>query len=634
MINVHGFRKPTLELELVAGGTLDANTTYYVCGFFAFCPYAYNNISSPLSDIYSITTSSTHRSIRITQKTYRDIQGFTDNGDGKTLVSCQRHCLTTGDIIKIATGSYAGSWPVTRVDYHSFLINTAFIDDTPVQCYTDATVYNKPSVSNAAIGMNYCISKTNPYPSIGNFVKANNWTEPPYQNNMRMYNPVTITSQPSQNPGSGHINMAVNKLDTGIYEDIAKEYGSVFVDVINNTATTFSDIANAVIDAGFKYNSHYSEYGYSKTFDLLGSIRFLGADSSLSAVGTTINIYGEMFHYTAGYEANIQLTNCLINIFPATFSANFLSTANNSVFYNGSNNSGYTRWIFGDNLTLYFGPRQGPSTSECDVPNLTYTDKVTGLSKPYGIVQNKSFKDIGRYSYLQNTYNQTQFINCSLFAIYWILRSEAAGTNPDIYMMENCYIYTTGVASDKRHIFYLGYPLTTGYSHQIDYLNINTDEDDNKKICTNNTQMNMTARFFRRVEFYIKHENTNIEGAAVTITDGSGNEYSGVTNDSGYLYLDVLEQVYHITESDSVETTYNPARNTFYGDFTIRIEKEGYMDEIIRFDSMYGNEDVKVSLNTVPPAIYYQKELKGTVKQLSIIGSVKQYKITGTVTKC
>lgn len=34
-ITVYGYRKPTLELELVAGGELIANTKYYVYGYMS-----------------------------------------------------------------------------------------------------------------------------------------------------------------------------------------------------------------------------------------------------------------------------------------------------------------------------------------------------------------------------------------------------------------------------------------------------------------------------------------------------------------------------------------------------------------------------------------------------------------------
>lgn len=62
-------------------------------------------MSSPLSDIYTITTDGTNRSIKITQKTYRDVSSLSDSGDGKTLFSAPRNCLVNGDKIVVPDSS-------------------------------------------------------------------------------------------------------------------------------------------------------------------------------------------------------------------------------------------------------------------------------------------------------------------------------------------------------------------------------------------------------------------------------------------------------------------------------------------------------------------------------------------------
>lgn len=96
-ISVYGWLKPTLELELVEGGTLLANTKYYVRGMMKYNSSTFHNCGSCMSDVYEITTTSTAKSIKITQKTYRDITAFASGGSNITTVTSTRHCLKTGD---------------------------------------------------------------------------------------------------------------------------------------------------------------------------------------------------------------------------------------------------------------------------------------------------------------------------------------------------------------------------------------------------------------------------------------------------------------------------------------------------------------------------------------------------------
>lgn len=92
-IVVYGWRKPTLEVTLVEGGSLLSNTKYYVLGVMAYTPFTYCAVTSPVSDVYEITTTSTAKSIQIKQTTYRDIESFSDNGDGTYEGAIYNDCL-------------------------------------------------------------------------------------------------------------------------------------------------------------------------------------------------------------------------------------------------------------------------------------------------------------------------------------------------------------------------------------------------------------------------------------------------------------------------------------------------------------------------------------------------------------
>jgi hypothetical protein len=140
----------------------------------------YGLVGSALSDIHEITTTATDLSIKVTHNTYRNITAFADNGDSRTLITSARHCVAdtvvgaTADTIKIATGSYAGTWTVDEwVSYDQFIINTPYVDNVAVQFYTDSQYYNRPYYGgNTYQGMSVYISNVNPIGSDGLFINS------------------------------------------------------------------------------------------------------------------------------------------------------------------------------------------------------------------------------------------------------------------------------------------------------------------------------------------------------------------------------------------------------------------------------------------------------------------------------
>ncbi len=637
-ITIYGWRKPTLELELVEGGSLLANTKYYVVGFMRYNPYAYNSVGSPLSNVYEITTTSTARSIKITQKTYRDIQSFADNGDGKTLVNCTRHCLATGDVIKITDGAYAGSWTITKVNYNSFTINKAFSGSTATTCYTDSYRYNYPGYGRLnGVGMLYWIYTSSPFDENNDWKSiSSRWTETVYQFVYGIQNPVIITTQPSANTSSGYENLQVRRLCKGIYKTVAEEYGLIHIDVQDNDTTTLKNIYDTVIAAGYEYSCFYRDYGVTQIiFDLFGSLVFRGT-STLSVSSAHINLYcSEMYHNEDA--SKIVFSGCLINLMPLAYTAWMKFTANNCVFYNRGSTVNYGSWIYGDDTIFYATPRQSYQVDTCDIPNLKYTNLATGLEAYYGIIQNKIYRDTDQGQIFQQSYNCSKLINCSIPPIFWV-SLYGTGCIPDIYMMENCTV--------KRGN-YLGwhfrlYTDTAGsyFNHHFKYLNVNVDAvDNNIKKCIHNYVIpdggTMRADFYRRAKFYVKNQaGATIIGASITITDNARNTYTGTTDTNGYVYIDVMEQKTVFPASAS-QTNWVNTYDTYYKNFTITITKDGYDDEIIKLDDIYqtGYYDAvfNVSLNTIA-VIYYNQKINGTIETEEISGSVNSSNsVSGTV---
>lgn len=581
-ITVYGWRKPTLELELVEGGSLAPNTTYYVCGVMGMTPRTYCSIGSEPSDTYDITTTTTALSIKITQKTYRDITSFSDNGDSRTLIESDRHCFTVGDELKIESGSYTGTWTVDEwVDYNNFIIDTSYIDNVPVQCYSDTQDYNQPSGLERASGMAYYVHTVPPS------YLTNRWTRAAYQT-YNIENPTTITAVPTSNFGDYNGVPEVSGLSGGMYNSLLG-YGTPYVDVIGTV--TASAIEAEFIEAGFPYHCGVSTQGYgsSPQFNLMAAIRF-NTNGAMSLNNAVIILGGE---FEVKTDNNVQFNHCVINVPTSTFTGYFEFTATQSVFFNASNTNTTGGWILGDNNRIYAVPRFGAYGDDVG----SYNDQYSGGTKNYGIVRNKDFRPLyNNAETMQVSYAATAFENCTLFPIYMPTQPGTSGIYPDIYMMENCYIAETAYAWHFRMYAYGNTPPI-----RFDYLNVDTDHVDNVKKVINNGAGNYRMYFYRRLEFYVQDNGISLQNVTVSIEDNAANQYSDTTDENGYVYIDVLEQFTSIDVADGTHNNWNSDHDTYYDTFSIIFSLTGYYDETLVLEDGYGNELNNISLVEIPP---------------------------------
>lgn len=572
-ITVHGWRKPTLYLELVEGGDLIADTKYYVVGVMGFTPSVYVANGSPSSDVYDITTTVTHRSIQISHKTFRDITAFADNGDSRTLITCERHCVTDNivgsitDIIKIDSGSYAGTWNVDEwVNYDQFIINTSYIDNVPVQFYTDSVTYNQPVVEYQRYycsGLAYYVSPTDPY-ATGEFTIAYRWTRFP-SGVQNIENPTTITAQPTSRFARYCIISEIARYNKGIYKCL-EPYGIPIIEIKGQV--TPEDIHDEVQLSGFIYNFGYSAScgdDNNPQLNCLSAIRCHG-NSGFTVNGAAVTFITDVNQI---YDRSLLIFNDCSISFPVSFSSAYLNfTAEKCVVYNNSKYISFMGWIAGDDTIFYIVPRA--AYHNVDVSTQYYINLYTGLPKVYGIVQNKEYRDTGVATLWQNSNNSFQFKNVITYPFYWLF---SISQHPDIYMMENSTVrYSGGYVWHFRY-----YSYTSSNVIEIDYLNVDAPDSNNVKKCIHNSLINITARFYRRIEFYVKDaDGVDIEGATIHIIDDDNNEYNTVTNVNGYAYLDCLEQKTVFTTDDSTTTVHDPQFDTHYSDFVIIISKNTY----------------------------------------------------------
>jgi hypothetical protein len=571
-IYVYGYRKPTLEVNLMEGGSLAPNTTYYLCGYMRGKVATYQNTCGPLSDVVSFTTTGTAKSITINHKTYRDITAFSDAGGGLTLCTSARHCLRTGDTIKIASGSYAGTYTITWVSYSTFTIVKAYIDNVPVQCYSDSATYNN------GYGMCYYMHTVNPM-ATGKFVYVESKMSDREYTAVYHGQDVLVTSafNLSQN-NRGNLEMQGLVYD-GLFS-ILKDYGSIWVNI--DTAETFSSIHIAIQSSGFVYNSFYSVLFTSANFLLVGSLWFTGSSGGAineSNVNITL-VYGE---FRANYPDRIVLSKSLMNLIVGGYMPYIYYTGTDCYFYTNSISNNFGGWVFG--TENYLMGAQYFSTANKDT-----TIVIDGVT--YYIDQNKTFDTTTVNIFHQRNYMVNIIKDCTIKGSIYEIWNQSEASNKSHYWFERVYIKKT----PTKGYHFIVYDYKIGQFHNLKFLNINTDESDNRKILYKNVA-NTTAgfHFYRRLNFYIKTQaGVAISSASISITDNASNSYSGSTDVNGYCNIDIKEQ-YSEFPVGSLINTY--AVDTFYSAFVIVISKAGYETERIFVNSLYGNETLNISLH-------------------------------------
>lgn len=612
-ITVYGWRKPTLYLELEEGGSLLPNTKYYVVGVYGICPHTYNAVGSVPSDVYEITTTDTAKSIKITHKTWRDIQSF-DPSNGKTLINCERHCFANGDTVKFNGGSYDGEHTIEWIDYNNFLIDASFIDSSTTECYSDSQRYNDPlprTTRYTSHGLAYFVNTA--YPSKMNIQR---WTRNTYTTE-NVTNPTTITALPGKNFGLHNQIPEICGLSGGVYDSLLG-YGMPFV-YVSGTVTP-EELQAEFIEAGFPYHCGYSIHGYGgKQFNLFAALKNYGS-ASMTINDTTVLLGSEFI--TAGYEDQFIFNNCIISNITGTMSGYISFTANNCVYYNTGNLTNTLGWIYGDNTILYNVPRQSASYSDYIIE---YTNRATGTVGSIGIIENKEFRGLhDKLVLFQIAYNDNKLINTTVPPIYWIMNTDI-GSDPDIYIMENTHIYYTY----NWHFRFYGYDKQGLLNYR--YLNINTDDPNNIKKIVHNSLINLNAEFYRRLEFYVQGDGDLLEGAEIEITDNGGNVYSGITDENGYTYIDVIEQKTVFTWDDPIISVWNGNNDTYYGDYNITFNYDGFYEETLILHNGYGFEINNISLKKIEPPVFYHQEIEASIEGALISGGIEENNLSGTV---
>jgi len=539
-VRVYKFRKPIIDVVLTPGGTLVANTKYYICGFFQRAR-TYINVTSPFSNIVELTTDSVNKSFTINWKSEIEIQSFSDGGSGKLKVNAINHCITSGNTIIINNGIYAGTYTVnTWLDYNSFLITKQYVSSY-------SSLMTITTTHNTMNGIIFYVSAQAPFsgdPNLGTWIGTiNNFSHYPW--NIGFTISPSIISAPCLVLFYG----AQVQIQGTLYRppkwNKVMEKGNIWLDCTGEA--TVLKIENALIDS----DSVDVSYVKNETFLLYGILVSIG---TLTLTDLNIINYCGMI---GGASTDSQLTflRCNLQFLQMHYGAYIIGTANycNFQFLQGSYRNG----------TVYSFP--SGNFNSFNSPNGLGAEGI----KADTTVNNMSLSCNNSSWLMDFSKSRLKYINCTVYngtiTIYYFYK-----ILPTDRVIQGCTIFAPStidiqfVSSDA------------GWTNEVHLQNINTTRALNRKV-VNYPYFCPAKLFFHRTgRCYILDINkVTISEASVNFVDEYGNNYSYTTNNSGYIDFEILEQI-----SFKTNNTAGIATNVYYEDYNITIEKSGYTSHI------------------------------------------------------
>ena len=528
---VYRWRKPEFVITLTEGGSLQANTTYYLFGFFVnhnnLYPSYYHQGHSPCSNVYTFTTDSTKKSISVSWKTTGNITQFENAGSGQVRVYCSYHCLKTGNQITIMSGAYAGTYTITEETYNTFLITATYSGTytTTWECYT---------LPNSATGIKVYMHTANPFDSDNVFIGLATKFSHSYTQNGYTTNPFTIsaefnTAYSGQNhwlgycyPYKSHVNLVWN-------------IGLPII-VIDTGNTLISTIGQLLKDAGV-----FNEFNFV-TNNVLNLYAFLYVTTTYQPVieNYIINLNNCFMSW-----ANAKFYKCVINATKVQARGKFGAKYQNSVLLADAQCDDIGTNL-GDNI--YF-------------VGYNIQTSYDGLNSIFVLPTPSSLSFMVNNTLLPTDYaaNFTVYIG----GIYFVF----SGTSGTTRKLRNVNIYSQGSYDIRVYAYNDG-------NVRNEYENVNTLRTNNRKVFSvqggspaNHDYVCIRKKTIKIVDKY----NNPIYNANIRITDNQNSIYNFYSDNNGNATIEVIEQTTKLTNVANDTGT-----NTYYEDFVITISKDGY----------------------------------------------------------
>jgi hypothetical protein len=538
-VRIYRWRKPELTATLTSGGSLAANTTYYLTGVF-HRNWIYDSAFGPMADVISFTTTDVNKSISLYWKVTVDIQGFEDAGSGKIRVKATNHCLAGSNTLIIESGVYAGTYTVnTWENYNSFLIVGTFTTDY-------ATTFRVETLHNAMNGLICYMHTTTPFsgnPTLGTWQgHSSRFSHYPWDNGYTTNN-VAITTTFSL-PIYGLVPQIMGTFNPPQPWSKVMEKGKIEI-ACSGTSTLAEikqELINAdVIDIGFVQGSTFIFYGILRS---TGTLNFSNAN---------ITCYWGMIGSNSGYN-QITYNKCNVQQLEHHYGSYLRATATNSNFLFESKGQ-YTH-----NVGSVYQTPIGTS----NVFNATSLGSES--------LQNVSFVNMtlnsNNSSWLINGGNKTTLyknctINNGVLQLYY-LNMVPDGT---WRLLDGFNI--------NSHTTYDMYITNVNQASYFEFVNINTNRANNVKVIACDTLpaylYAIPIHFYRKGIINVVDENgSTLSDSIVTMKDGTGTLYTYTSDVNGVVNYEVKEQ---FSTKPTSGSTYI---NTIYSDWLITIYKTGY----------------------------------------------------------
>ena len=525
---VYRWKAPELTITVTAGGSLQANKTYYVFGYLCYYSWvmvdSYHIAHSPIQACKTFQTTDTNKSISVAWKTTGSITSFESGGTGKIKVNSSKHCLDTGNTIIIESGAYAGAYSITWNDYDSFLINGTFSSSYE-------STWRCEILPNKATSIKLYMHTENPFDADNIFIGANNKFSHSFIQQGYTSNPFSVTAEyNTPSPTINHWSGFLYRLKQ--YNDLTWIYGKGIICI--DTATPSIDLiqtmlqqsgmdtVNIIADKLLKFTSHI----YIPQTDevILTNYNFLLEDALLRW-STMILYHGIIISLKI---LSFGYISCKLR-YSTVFADAFCNEIPNII--SGTKN----RFQLAINTT----------SSSIILQDIDFISPITSQISYITIGYLERCNFIGSY-------------------IYFAWKQTTGSTRP----LRNCRIE----AGNYDMLFY-SYQAN---NMQIEFENVDTLRTNNLKVlwaASGNYAYQSTYTFYRKVNFTIKDNSDNaIADANIKVTDNLSNEYNFTSDASGNVTIEVIEQT-------TVLPVSGYGTNTLYTDFEVEIGKEGYMTE-------------------------------------------------------
>jgi len=566
-IRVYRWRKPELTVTPTVGGTLLANTTYYLTGYLGKRQNSYNECDGPFADVVSFTTDTVNKSISVYWKVTVPIQSFADAGSGRIRVTATNHCLTAADTLIIEGGVHAGTYTVTTWEnYNQFLITRAFVSDYTTTFRVETPHNRCTDNANGTVWLKLYLDTTTPFNGtawqglssrFSHIYIADGYTT----NNIVITAPFNVSYNAAQHPqvyADGYTFPSWCKV---------KEKGKIYIEITASTETV-ATLKQALIDADVQDVA----YCTSKEFVLFGTL-YVYSGSITFTDFIIVCHWGNMD--SASFGNLLVYVRCSLNFIQTWYKAYLRSNASYcniiiQVFYGVAlSGSGANNIPTGLNNTYLMSPGlSGEQVILVGYTNMTMTIPGNGVWL--------HFSNIGK-----------ELINCKLYQGAMML-------NLSVNVLE--YRTVRGLYIESPY----GYDIIHMSNYESHYDNVDNNRALNRKTVYAHSSyygLGVGKVYFHRTGIILvkTSDGVAIQSAQVIITDNVGNVYTYTTDVNGSVSYDVLEQV-----STSPALVNNYYTNIFYENFEITVSKTGSQTSKEIHATLNGKTVIDIALLKLP----------------------------------